>query len=103
MNKKDKFLLFLADLLAPSEKSRIVEKIEDSDKVVIYSTYHLTNEEINFLKTKFDFISGKEIKNIIKREIIGGVIISYQDKIIDLSLRGRLIQLKRLINENKIQ
>lgn len=97
MKKKDKFLLFLADLLSPSEKNKIVKNIEDNNEVIVMAPYYLTKEEVDFLKKKFDFLDGKKIKNIINKEILGGLIILYQNKIIDLSLKGHLFQLKKLL------
>lgn len=65
----------------------------------IYSAYKLEQEEINQIIEKFPFIKVNLINNIIDEKILAGVRIHHQAKIIDLSLKNKLTNLKKKLYE----
>ena len=74
----------------------------EEKRTVIYSAYKLDTEEIDMIAKKFTFIDKSNIENFVDRSIYAGVIIYYQDKIIDLSLKRGLNKLsKKLYEVNK--
>lgn len=95
-------------------KNQRVENIVDSDlnegfavvlsdkkeRVKIFSVHQLSNEEISNIKEKFNINKDYEIENIIDKNLIAGCIMVYDNKVFDLSLRGRLNKLKNILCEN---
>ncbi len=63
-------------------------------KVFIYNPYSLSEEEVENLQSKFSFLKGKKIENLIDKELLAGLKIIYGTKIIDLSLKKALSNLK---------
>ncbi len=66
---------------------------------IIYSAYKLDEEEINRIVEKFPFIKVDLINNIIDEKILAGVRIHHGAKIIDLSLKNKLTNLKKKLYE----
>lgn len=60
------------------------------DEVIVYSTYKLSNDELESLIKKIPQLKRYQIKNIVDKSIIAGIVIKFSDKIIDLSLKNRL-------------
>jgi len=67
---------------------------DDSEKVVITSVYPLDEEEKKQI-TKI-FPQNIKIENKIDSSIIGGLIIEYGSKVIDLSLKGKIFSWEKL-------
>ena len=63
-------------------------EVDKEEKLIITSTYPLSNEEKEEVK-KF-FPKQVKIENKVDPKIIGGLIIEYGSKIIDLSLKGKI-------------
>ncbi len=60
------------------------------DEAIVYSTYKLSNDELENLIKKIPQLKKYQIKNIVDKSIIAGIVIKFSDKIIDLSLKNRL-------------
>ncbi|GIW64877.1 MAG: hypothetical protein KatS3mg092_0810 [Patescibacteria group bacterium] len=60
------------------------------DEAIVYSTYKLSNDELESLIKKIPQLKKYQIKNIVDKSIIAGIVIKFSDKIIDLSLKNRL-------------
>lgn len=74
----------------------------NKDKTIIYSPYKLDQNEIDLLISKFSFIDGKNMANVVDSKIIAGVIVRHGNQIIDLSIKTKLNNLKsRLYEINK--
>jgi len=70
----------------------LIEKEKNLIKIV--SVYPLSKQEISDLANFFS-ISSAEIENIIDPSIIGGIVINQGSKIIDLSIKNRLQNIKK--------
>lgn len=60
------------------------------DEAIVYSTYKLSDDELEKLKDIITELKKYQIKNIIDKSLLAGLIIKYSDKIIDLSFKNRL-------------
>jgi len=68
-------------------------------EAVILSCYRLTDEEVADLVKKIPQLKLYQIKNIVDKKILGGLVIKFSDKIIDLSLKNRLTVIKEKLYE----
>lgn len=71
----------------------------------IVATKVVSKEELSpsEIKKMVDLVTAKtkqtvEIKTAIDKDLIGGAIIKYNDKVIDLSLKNQLIKLQKQLN-----
>lgn len=71
----------------------------NQEVVEIYSVSPLSKEDLNLLFEKFPFFKKAKIINKIKPQLIAGIVIKTKDKIIDLSLNNRLLDLKKITYE----
>lgn len=60
------------------------------DKAIIFSAYDLNDAEKKEIADKFPQIRDKELNHVVDDTLIGGFILTYGSKMIDLSLRGAL-------------
>lgn len=65
--------------------------------VKIYTASPIDEETIKLLQEKFPFLKKEKIIYKIDPRLLAGVMIKTKDQIIDLSLRNRLIELKKII------
>jgi len=74
-------------------------KEEGVELVKIYSSNKLGEEELSSIKTKLDKKYGRKFfpKNFIKKNITG-IVAQSENIILDLSLEGKISQLKQKIN-----
>ncbi len=81
-------------------KTYLQKKIHSkSRKVTVYSTYPLSKAEMKLLETKLPVLKESDMTNEIDREILGGLIIKFGSKMIDLSIRRQLLNLKKVMYE----
>lgn len=81
-------------------KIYLKKKIDDKNhKVTVYSTYALSEDEFTLLKKKLPLLKESIISNEIDKEILGGIVIKFGSKMIDLSLRRELLNLKKALYE----
>jgi F0F1-type ATP synthase delta subunit len=71
----------------------------ESKKATLISSHKLTQEQIDEIKIKFPRLMGKKISLVTDDELLAGFIIKEGSKITDLSLRAKLLQFKKTINE----
>lgn len=63
-------------------------------KAIVYSSYPLSQKEIDGLVKIFTFLKDLDIKNIVDKSLFAGVKIITEDKVIDLTLKEMLNSLK---------
>lgn len=79
----------------------LFEKIRTENKAVtVASSYALGAEETSLLQSKLPLLDLKTAKFIIDPSIIAGVVISVGSRVINLSLKKSLSNLKHLIYES---
>lgn len=81
------------------KKYLLTKQQEERKKATITAAYHLNEVEISKLKEIFPALKGRKIIQQIDESIIAGLIIKYESKVVDLSLRQRLSNLEHRINE----
>ncbi len=82
-------------------KRYLAEKIgSDRKKVIVYSSVKLTREEKNLLAGKLPEISFDVAEYKIDDSLIAGVKVAAGSKIVDLSLKGALLNFKSIIYES---
>ncbi len=82
-------------------KDYLKKKLEEENEMVtIISPYKLEKEEMGLIYKKFPQYKDKKVKNIVKPEILGGIIIKQGTKIIDLSLKHKLQSLRKILYGN---
>ncbi len=69
--------------------------MQSSGTTIIYSADKLESAEIEELVRKFPFINKNSLKNIIDESILAGIRIHHGTKIIDLTLKNTLLNLKK--------
>ncbi len=72
---------------------------KDECRAVVISAYKLDAEEIKAIKTAIPALKLYNIDNAVSENILGGFIIKFDTKIIDLSLLGQLKNFKKLMYE----
>ncbi len=82
-------------------KELLLRKNTEMEKrVTVISAYQLESDELANLKKYLSKTMQVTIQNKIDPAILGGFVIQYGSKMIDLSLRGRLQQLRQTLYEN---
>ena len=69
------------------------------DQAIVFSAYDLTDAEKQEIALKFPQIRDKKLTHVVDDTLIGGFILTYGSKMIDLSLRGALQSLLRKLYE----
>lgn len=81
-------------------KKYLIQKIKDeSEKVEIYTANRLEKRDIEEIELRFPNIKQKKLDIIIDEDLIGGFILKEGSKVTDFSLKARLNQIKKNINE----
>lgn len=82
-------------------KKYLEEKIHESKKTVFVSSpYALGEKEMSLLKKHFPFLENAKLENVIDKTLLAGVVLKFGTKMIDLSLRTELQNLKQTIYAN---
>lgn len=71
----------------------------DPDQATLVIPYDVTSEEEQAIIAKFPQIKGKKLSVLIDRALLGGFIVTYGSKMIDLSVRGALQSLLKKLYE----
>lgn len=71
----------------------------DNNKAFITSAHNLNTEEIKAIRAAIPVLKMCQITNLLDERILGGFIIKFNTKIIDLSLSGQLKNFKKLVYE----
>jgi len=72
---------------------------EESKKATLISSHKLTSEQVDEIKLKFPSIKEKKLELKIDEDLLAGFILKEGSKITDLSIKTKLIQFKKTINE----
>ncbi len=77
-------------------KDYLQKKLEhEKSRVQIVSAYTLTEHEMNMIHSHFPFLKGADTENVVDKSIVAGVVIKFGTKMIDLSLKTKLISLQQ--------
>ncbi|MEX1052389.1 MAG: F0F1 ATP synthase subunit delta [Patescibacteria group bacterium] len=78
----------------------ILNKLRNESKnATLISSHKLTKDQIDEIKVKFPRLKNKKINLQTDEELLAGFIIKEGSKVTDLSLKAKLIQFKKTINE----
>lgn len=69
------------------------------EKIIIFSPYLMNQNEIDALLNCFPEIKHSAVENIIDLSLIGGVVIQYGSKIVDLSIKSALHTIQKKLYE----
>jgi len=72
---------------------------EESKKATLISSHKLTSEQVDEIKLKFPSIKEKKLELKVDEDLLAGFILKEGSKITDLSIKSKLIQFKKTINE----
>jgi len=82
-------------------KKYLLEKVrEEQEKVKVFSAYRLTEEEKNLIKNKVRDLDFKDVDYLVDTTLMAGVVIKKGSKFIDFSLKGELLNLKKIVYES---
>ena len=76
-----------------------MENQQTEEKVEVYSASPLEKETVNLLSEKFPFLKKANIVFKIDRQLIAGILIKRKNQVLDLSLRNRLLDFKKITYE----
>lgn len=68
-------------------------------QVVIVSPYKLKEDELKMIFKHFPFLSKDRVRNVVDKNLIGGVVIKFKTKVIDLSIKNQLKDLEKKLYE----
>ena len=76
-----------------------VAKREGKTRAIVFSAKELTSNEVASITKKLEARYGTKVdlENKVDLELLGGIKIVTQDEVIDLSWRGKLTNLQRMI------
>lgn len=81
-------------------KKHLDSEIQKSkEEIIVYSPYMLEQNEIDSLLNCFPILKRNSVKNILDNSLIGGVIIQFGSKIIDLSIKTALHTFQKKLYE----
>lgn len=81
-------------------KARLSSQLaKEKEKVVIFSTYLLSKEEMEALLNSFSDLKERPYENVVDGSLLGGVVVQYGSKVIDLSIRHLLQTFQKTIHE----
>ena len=86
----------LKDELEEYLKQKIAE---EQKRVFIVAPYHLDESELNAIQGKFTLLQKAQIVQEEDKSLLGGFIIKFGSKMIDLSIKSELQKLKQSIYE----
>ncbi len=72
---------------------------KQKEKVIIFSCYALSQEELQSIVQSFPQLQGREVENKIDQSLIAGLIIQFSSKIIDLSVKSALHTFQKKLYE----
>lgn len=74
-------------------RKHVTEKIAEEDQmtVVLQTPFPLSSAERELIFAKFPQLRSLSIQNEVKKDLIGGFILKYRSKIIDASLKTKIM------------
>lgn len=96
--------MFLYMKIDPKVKNELKIKLKDAlanikKRITVISSYKLNETDINELYEVFPQLRQAQVDYLVDEDLIAGFIIKIGSKVIDLSLKGRLQNLKNLFYE----
>lgn len=111
-NETDELTTRLFDFLKNKNKSNLIPVIleevknisyQENDQLLaeVWSRYALTENEQASIKTRLHKQTGRQavIKHRVVDDIFGGLLIKYEDKVIDLTIKKQLENLEQYLGE----
>ncbi len=111
-NETDELTARLFDFLKNKNKNNLIPTIleevknisyQENDQILteVWSRYALTENEQASIKTRLHKQTGRQavIKHSVANDIFGGLLIKYEDKIIDLTIKKQLENLEQYLGE----
>lgn len=81
-------------------KARLSSQLaKEKEKVVVFSTYLLSGEEMGALLKSLPDLKERPYENVVDSTLLGGVVVQYGSKVIDLSIRHLLQTFQKTIHE----
>ncbi len=81
-------------------KKYLKEQLEKERKIAfVISPYSFNAEELDLIKKSFSFLKNYIIVNKIDKTILGGFIIKFGTRVIDLTINNQLKSVKKIIYE----
>lgn len=81
-------------------KRFIRERLEEKQKeITITSPYSLSQEDIKEIIGYYPELESKKIRAIVDEKLIAGLIITQGTKVLDLSLKEKIKNLRKIVNE----
>lgn len=75
--------------------------VREAQKVIITSSYNLNKSDKAFILANVPLLSkSTDFEYRVDNELLGGIVIKIGSKLIDLSLKGRIANLKQKLYEN---
>lgn len=102
---------FIKILIDKRRISHIIDIANEFDKIacdyqgivraIIYSSIALNDEQIKRLEKKLSEKSGKtvEVQNVVDKTLIGGLMLRFNDLVVDGTLKGKLQDLENSLNK----
>lgn len=82
-------------------KKYLIDKVkEEEQKIKVYSAYKLSENEVSLIKNKVKEYDWKNVDYLIDESLIAGIVIKKGSQIINLSLKGALVNLKKIVYES---
>lgn len=76
-------------------------KLKEADTTVeVKSAYRLSDSELEKISNQLSFIAKANIVNSVDEDILGGIIITYGTKRIDLSIKSQLETFKQIMYDS---
>jgi len=72
------------------KKVFLKELAEEKRKATVFTPYKLNKQEMKGLMTIFPQIRNRSLTNRVDESLLAGVVIEYETKIIDLSIKSKL-------------
>ncbi len=79
----------------------LVSKVSDEKtRATVISAYKMSTTELDSIKKKFLFLRSYSLRNEVDTSVLGGFIIKFNSKILDLSLKNQLNNFRKLAYES---
>ena len=88
-------------LLKEELKKYLTEKVkEEEQKVKVTSAYKLSDEEKKLIQSRVKGFVWNDVDYLVDESLMAGIIIQKGSKVINLSLKGTLANLKKIVYES---
>lgn len=82
-------------------KKYLIDKVRSEEqKIKVYSAYELSEDEKNLIKKEIKDFDWSDVDYLIDDSLLAGIMIKKGSKVINLSLKGVLANLKKIVYES---